>query len=240
MRKLNHLVTMTVLVWWVLLRTSPALAGEVRVPTSSFGAGISVSVEVKSIKEMREDEMVLQRLDYSCGSAALSTMFTSYLHQAYTEEEIIDFLLQSGNMQKFLARKGFSMLDLKRFAEAHGVKAIGYELDLESLAELNQPVLIPLFRKAQDMRHFVIFRGMHDGRVFLADPAVGRTVIPVAQFEEEWTPRVGMVFQRPGWPTCDVHALAVEDRDRIYLDTEQVRALITNTVADVFHQANEF
>jgi predicted double-glycine peptidase len=223
-----------------LVRTSPVLAGEVRVPLGGHGAGSEIVVDVQSIKELREDGVVLQQLDYSCGSAALSTLFTSYLEQPYSEMEIIDFILRTGDMQKIIVRKGFSLLDLKRFADSHGIEATGYGLDFPSLVEFDCPVLVPLYRKDANIRHFVIFRGASEDRVFLADPAIGRRTMLRSEFEEAWNPRVGMVFRHPGTPPAEHTGLSLGPQDATYLSASSLRAVISQSAFQYIHQANEF
>ncbi|HOF89283.1 MAG TPA: C39 family peptidase [Armatimonadota bacterium] len=224
---------------WALAGASPVCAGEARIPVGP-AAALTLSVAVDSIKEMREAGITLQQLDYSCGSAALATLFTAYLGQPYTEADIINFIVKSTDLQKVAARRGFSLLDLKRFAEAHGVQAEGYQLDTPGLLELNCPVLVPLYRPDTKMRHFVIFRGALGDRVFLADPAVGRQTMFRAEFERLWNPRVGMVFTHAGAPPTEETLLGVKPGDEIYIGAEALRALVMRTALQFIHQAHEY
>ena len=215
-------------------------AGEVRIPVGAGMGGVMLVEPVQSIKELREAGIVFQQLDYSCGSAALATLLTSYLNQAYSEQYIINFILRTGDARKIMIRKGFSLLDLKRFAEAHGISAFGYALDYQSLLELHCPVLVPLSRKDLDMRHFVVFRGANADRVFLADPAIGRRTMTIAEFCREWEPQVGMVFSVPGPPPPAQHDLAVNAQDAIYLNGENIRSLVQQSVLRYIHDAKSF
>lgn len=240
MRRSYQLLITVMLVLWIFLRTSPADAGEVRVPLGAYGTGLSLDVPVKSVKELREEGVVLQQLDYSCGSAALATIFTSYLEQPFSEAEIIDFIVRNGNMEKIMVRKGFSLLDLKRFAEAHDVQATGYGLDYDSLRELNVPVLVPLYREDVDMRHFVIFRGAIEDRVFLADPAIGRQTMMRSEFERLWSPKVGMVFTHPNVPPAAETPLGLGARDATFLSGDNLRAVVLQPVIQYLHNYLEF
>jgi len=238
-RKLRCLL-LSALLWAGLLPSTATGVSEIRLPLGAYGTGAVITAPVRSIKELREEGITLQKLDYSCGSAALSTLFTAYLDQPFSEQEIIDFIVRNGDMKKITVRNGFSLLDLKRFAESHGVKATGYALDFESLLELQCPVLVPLYRKEADMRHFVIFRGADAERVFLADPAMGRRTIYRSEFEAQWTPRVGMVFSRPDSPPPADHGLALGGSDGAYLSNETLHLVIRQSVVRYIHQANEF
>jgi predicted double-glycine peptidase len=223
-----------------ILALGMAGAADLRVPFGAYGGGITLSAQVTSLKEQRETGVCLQRLDYSCGSAALSTLFTNYLGQPYSENEIIDYIVRTGNMQLIVARKGFSLLDLKRFAEAHGVRADGYELDVPSLAELNGPVLVPLYRRDINMRHFVVVRGMDADRLYLADPAVGRRAITREEFERVWNPRVGMVFSTPTTPAVHHTPMGVTPADAMYLSGDEIRSALLATAVQYVHNPSEF
>jgi len=228
------------IVLWSVLHAPPAQAGEVGVPIGSYGGSITVTQPISSVVELRQRGVTLQQLDYSCGSAALSTLFTSYLNQPYSEAEIINFITMTGDLQKIIVRKGFSLLDLKRFAEYHGVHADGYVLDYESLLEFKSPVLVPLYRKDQQLRHFVIFRGYADDRVFLADPAQGRVTMMRSEFEEQWQPKVGMVFSHGDQVPNERTSLDLGPDDAVYLSPESLRQIVQQSALQFIHQANEF
>ena len=111
---------------------------------ASIGLGICgrIKKEVRSLKEIKTRNIVLQSLDYSCGPASLSTLLTYNFQDKVSEKEIIDFLFLSGDLGKIKAKNGFSLLDLKSFAQHKGYRVVGYKMDLEFLSELDKPVLI--------------------------------------------------------------------------------------------------
>ncbi len=238
MRFTPRLALMLIWLTWSA-HTSLAQASEVWVPLGDTG-GPSLALPVQSVIERRQADVQLQRLDYSCGSAALATLFTSYLGQPTSETDIIDYIVRTGDAQKILIRRGFSLLDLKRYAEAHGAHAVGYELDYNSLVELQVPVLVPLYRSDQGLRHFVVFRGATDDRVFLADPALGRVTMFRSEFEDLWQPAVGLVVSAPGTPPAVDTPLGVTAEDAVYLNGDAMRALIQHSVDTFFHDPNEF
>ncbi len=241
MRKSINRLVATIMVLCGLMHTSPVLAGEVCVPVGPSDGGIVLTEPINSSVELRERGITLQQLDYSCGSAALATVFTSYLNQPYSEMEIINFITMTGDMQKILVRKGFSLLDLKRFAEFHGVKADGYELDFDSLVSFGCPVLVPLYRKDQQLRHFVIVRGYKDGRVFLADPAQGRVTMLRSEFEALWQPKVGMVFSHTAGEVQDERTVMdLGPDDAMYLTSDSVRTVVLQATIQIIHQSSEF
>lgn len=152
---------------------------------------------VRSLQEIRHDRVVLQKWDLSCGSAALSTLLTYDVGDPVDEEEVITSVLQRADPVKIRARQGFSLLDLKRYAVSRGHQADGYgKLDMKHLAQL-APAIVPTKIGGND--HFVVFRGVQDGHVLLADPGFGNRSMTVAQFEDVWPRRIAFVVTpRPG------------------------------------------
>jgi len=158
---------------------------------------------VKSLLEMRRENVVVQNFDLSCGAAALATLLTFQHGDPVTEKEIVEQLIRD---PKYLAnplivreRQGFSLLDLKRYVEQRGYEGIGYgQLELEDLIEF-APILVPIHTRGYN--HFVIFRGIIGDRVALADPAFGNRSMPVEAFKFAWLDSVewgkaGFVVQR--------------------------------------------
>ncbi len=147
---------------------------------------------------MRDEHVVKQAIDYSCGPACMATLMTWYLNHPVEEAEIIQFLvdnLTEEEWKRIEERQGFSLLDLKRFAKHHGYVVNGYRLDVEGLLSLRKPVIIPIRIRGYD--HFVVFRGVGGNRVFLADPALGHQRMLVVQFKKMWKGGIGLVIQRP-------------------------------------------
>jgi predicted double-glycine peptidase len=151
---------------------------------------------VRSLQEIRREGVVRQAWDLSCGAAALSTLLTYDLGDPIPEAEIVMSILQRTDPVKIRARQGFSLLDLKRFAESRGHVAEGYgRLDLFHLARL-APAIVPTTLGGYN--HFVVFRGVRDGHVLLADPAFGNRTMTVDRFEALWPRRIAFVVRPAG------------------------------------------
>ena len=178
---------------------------------------------VKSLLEMRQQGVVIQQWDLSCGAAALATILRYEYDDPATEREIARGLI---NRKEYLAnptlvksREGFSLLDLKRYVDAHGYEGVGYgSLSLADLIE-QAPILVPV--NFYGYNHFVVFRGIRGNRVLLADPGYGNRTMLVGQFEDAWlnypqVGRVGFVVQRPNGPPPSNH-LAPRDEDFLFL-----------------------
>jgi predicted double-glycine peptidase len=152
---------------------------------------------VKSLLEIRRENVVIQEWDLSCGAAALTTVLNQQFGDPATEKEIARALI---NRKEYIddprlvqARQGFSLLDLKRVAENRGYVGIGYgKMDLNDLIE-RAPVMVPIV--ANGYNHFVIFRGRMGNRVLVADPAFGNYTMRVDKFEDAWIdyPEFGQV-----------------------------------------------
>jgi hypothetical protein len=162
---------------------------------------------VRSLLEIRRTNVVVQEWDLSCGAAALTTILNYQHGDPVTEKEVARALV---NRKEYLERpelvrirEGFSLLDLKRFADHRGYRGIGYgKLTLENLVE-RAPILVPV--NIIGYNHFVIFRGMAGNRVLLADPAWGNRTMTVERFERVWIDygpvgKVGFVVAGPDGP----------------------------------------
>ena len=151
---------------------------------------------VRSLQEIRQDRVVRQKWDLSCGSAALSTLLTFDVGDPVAEEEIIESILRRSDPVRIRARQGFSLLDLKRFAVARGHDADGYgRLDMAHLARL-APAIVPTLIGGYD--HFVVVRGVREGHVLLADPGFGNRTMTVERFESVWPRRIAFVVRSKG------------------------------------------
>jgi uncharacterized protein len=167
---------------------------------------------VRSLKELRQERVVRQTWDLSCGAAALSTLLTYHLGDPVSEPEVVASVLQRTDPVKIRARQGFSLLDLKRFVVSRGHVAEGFgRLDLEHLVRL-APAIVPTTLGGYD--HFVVFRGVRDGHVLLADPAFGNRTLPLDRFEALWSRRIAFVV-KPGDGTRASSPLRLSGRSEL-------------------------
>jgi predicted double-glycine peptidase len=167
--------------------------------------------------------VINQSLDYSCGPASLATLLTYYFGDKITEDQIIKSLLMTTDLQKVKAKKGFSLLDLKNFAQLKGYEVVGYKMDLEYLVNLDQPVLIPM--KIKDYSHFVIFRGQKGDRVFLADPALGNLTMRVERFLNLWRDGIGLVLSKANTKGVNPVLKLSDEEKAVFADPALVRQI---------------
>jgi predicted double-glycine peptidase len=145
---------------------------------------------------MREQYVVIQKWDTSCGAAALATVLNFEYGDPISERDITAVMLKETGIPKVKYRGGFSLLDLKRYANGRGYAADGYaDMTMADLPDY-LPLIVPI--EVRGFPHFVVVRGFVGDRIALADPAWGNRTMPVAEFDQAWTLKIGFVVTRPG------------------------------------------
>jgi predicted double-glycine peptidase len=157
------------------------LADSVNVPYEMGGA---YSLPVTSMKSARFRAMIRQQYDFSCGSAALSTLLTHHYGSKVTEETVFMAMYATGDQPK-IRRDGFSMFDMKRYLESQGFQADGFEAPLDKLDSAGIPAIVLI--NDNGYNHFVVVKGIRDGRVLIGDPSGGTRAMTQAAFERLWT-----------------------------------------------------
>ena len=158
---------------------------------------------VRSFVETRQQNVVIQNWDLSCGAAALATVLNFQHGDPVSEREVAMGLMSRReyleNPMLVNLRQGFSLLDLKRFVDARGYEGVGLgRLTFEHLVT-RAPMIVPI--NTYGYQHFVVFRGTLGNRVLLADPAFGNRTMLRSAFENAWIDfaevgRVGFVVNR--------------------------------------------
>ncbi len=171
------------------------------------GRSFAADKPVKSLLEMRQQNVIVQKFDLSCGAAALATLLNFQFGDHVTEAQINAGLIRREeyieNPELVRARQGFSLLDLKRFVDGRGYEGVGYgQLELDDLVKL-APILVPV--SPVGYNHFVVFRGILHDEVLLADPAYGNRTMPTDKFKRIWIDfpelgKVGFIVTRNGKP----------------------------------------
>jgi predicted double-glycine peptidase len=145
--------------------------------------GGDVILPVSSIRETRLRSTLLQKYDFSCGSAAVATLLTHHYGYPVSESVIFEAMYQQGDQSK-IKREGFSLLDLKRGLAAHGFAADGFVQPLEKLVEARLPAIVLI--NENGYQHFVVLKGIKGDRVLLGDPANGTRAVTRAAFNASW------------------------------------------------------
>ena len=148
-----------------------------------------------SLKEIREEGVIRQQWDTSCGAAALATVFTYTFNDPVTEREVASGLLRQTEPMKVRHRGGFSMLDMKRYAAERGYRGIGFrDMEFEDIRYLDAPIVPVSF---YGYNHYVVYKGLTPaGDVQLVDPAFGNRTLSREQFEDAWVDGITFVMLR--------------------------------------------
>jgi uncharacterized protein len=172
------------------------------------------SIRRHTLKELRDQNVVKQQLDYSCGAAALATLMTYYFGDETSEREMLKLLTAQlpKDELELKEKRGFSLLDLKKVSQTKGYRAAGFKLTIEQLKQLAAPVLV--FVEPRGYKHFAVLRGIDRGRVFLADPSRGNLRMSISRFLREWH---GIIFVlgQAGKEELTTYSLALSRPDYI-------------------------
>ncbi|WP_408499774.1 C39 family peptidase [Paraburkholderia sediminicola] len=214
---------------WVALGVGLLLsqAGQAQSAVDMYAtAGVPFTVNVHSIRELRYNHIVSQQYDYSCGSAALATLLKYGYGIDIPEPEMIRRMMVFSTPE-VVVKNGFSMLDMKKFVETIGLRGSGFRVTSEALYHLQIPVLVLM--NINGFEHFVIVKHAEDGRIFIADPALGNRIVLEDDFVKGWN---GLVFAVVGKPFLEDSPL-LQDNESLALKLRE-RALENGTAATPF------
>ncbi|KRA83966.1 hypothetical protein ASD76_08160 [Altererythrobacter sp. Root672] len=155
--------------------------------TLSLASG-DYALPTKSMVERRYLTVVRQQYDFSCGSAALATLLRYHYGDLQNEQTIFVGMWKEGDRAQ-IRRLGFSLLDMKRYLNARGIKADGYVVTLADIERTGIPGIALIDMKGY--KHFVVIKGVENGQVLIGDPSLGIRLIDEEQFAPMWN---GILF----------------------------------------------
>jgi predicted double-glycine peptidase len=178
---------------------------------------------VQSLIEKRQQNVVLQKWELSCGAAALATILRYQYGVPVTERSValglIDREEYLANPDLVRLRQGFSLFDMKRFVDGLGYEGIGLgQLTLSDLFT-RAPIIVPV--NLRGFPHFVIFRGGTLKTMLIADPAFGNITMSTKKFLKGWIDykdigHVGFIVTKAG-SVAPAGGLSVEASDFLIL-----------------------
>lgn len=202
--------------------TKPQPQGSVNLTQSLVPNGpYRETVNIEPMSQLQFRNVIRQAYDYSCGSAALTSLLDYYLGRNLQERQVMEGLLRYGEADKIVERRGFSLLDMKRFVTALGYKSGGFRAEFEDLDKLEHPALVPIHYGG--FKHFVVVRDVYNDHVFIADPALGNISFTRTRFEEVWDQNVLFVIYPTGAEPRN--AMALTERDLRLVDDRTISLL---------------
>ncbi|MFA6179485.1 MAG: cysteine peptidase family C39 domain-containing protein, partial [Candidatus Methylopumilus sp.] len=90
---------------------------------------------------------------------------------------------------ELVRQKGFSLLDIKRYAQSLGMRARGYNVKPETLEKIRIPSIVLLDYKGY--KHFVVLKKATAEKAYIADPALGNRIMKRSEFDADWN---GIIF----------------------------------------------
>ena len=148
-----------------------------------FAAGLNARVPVQSMAERKFATVVRQQYDFSCGSAAVATLLTHHYQRPTSETEAFQSMWEVGDQDR-IKELGFSLLEMKRYLESMNMKADGFRLTLDRIAEIGVPGIALV--EVKGYRHFVVVKGITEKSVLIGDPSAGILSRSRDEFEEHW------------------------------------------------------
>lgn len=151
---------------------------------------------VRSWIDVKNDQLVRQGFDYSCGSAALATLLSHYYDANISERMILESVLaargineEASELENQEGNNGLSFYDLSQYALTQGFKGVGIALGMEELRKLQIPVIV--YVKIRNQEHFTVLKKMDERYAYLADPSFGNIRVNHAKFREMFFTRKG-------------------------------------------------
>lgn len=189
-------------------------------PQPLLGGGAYVqSVKLEPFSELKYKHIVRQAFDYSCGSAALVTILNYHLGVMVNEQQAMEGMLEKGEKDKIIERRGFSLLDMKRYVGSLGMNGAGFKAEIKDLMTLDEPAIVPIDYAGS--KHFVVLRGIRDGVVYIADPSAGNIVFSVEEFARWWDKNTLFIIS-PAKGQAPVRQLALNDLELGVVDIDRV------------------
>lgn len=139
------------------------------------------SVPVKSYKELVFGDVIRQKYDFSCGSAAVASLMNFHYQHPATEQQIFDAMYDKGN-KELIRQHGFSLLDMKLYLQSVGLNAEGFQISLDKIRAIGVPGITLV--NFDGYLHFVVIRGINNDNVILGDPSRGTMVMSINEFKQ--------------------------------------------------------
>ena len=196
---------------------------------SNQGYIITENSRIKSWRDLKQDNVIMQAYDYSCGAASLATLMRHYFNEDIDEIKLLKEIsnMFSDEEMNIIKELGLSFLELETIAKNKGYQAISLQLTLSALADLSGPVLV--YITPDDYKHFAVLRGVIKDKVFLADPSRGNIILSLKDFAKDWQGET-FIMGRVDFTTEANHGLAIHNATRLYKSVLTERKPLQNSI----------
>lgn len=143
----------------------------------ALGLNLQGEFAVNSYYQMRNQNLLRQRYEESCGAASLANLINYLDFKNLSEKEVLEKMSNKTDMVSFL--------ELQNTAKKLGYEAKGYQLSINTFEKLTMPVLV----KVEDdprFPHFVVAINHSGDFVSILDPSFGAYVSLKSEFYSLW------------------------------------------------------
>jgi hypothetical protein len=184
-------------------RTASKGPAPVRDPEHTF------RMRVRHYRGIKEQNIVMQQRDFSCGAACLATVAKYYWGDDVSEDQVLrvlDELLTAKEVEDRI-KNGLAMSDLRRAAVKLGYQATVGKTTYAKLTESKVPVIVGISPDKHD--HFVVYRGTFGDWVYVADPIRGNVRMTSVDFTKQWQENALLAIHKPGRKVREVSPLSL-------------------------------
>jgi len=170
-------------------------------------------IRVRNYVELKRQNVVMQRRDYSCGAASLATICQYYWGDDVSEDmflEALDEILTAEEVEDRI-ENGLAMSDLRRAAVKLGYQSVVGKTTFSKLTEVKVPVIVGI--QPGGHKHFVVYRGVDAEWVYMADSIRGNIRMPIWEFREQWQENAVLVVHKPGHKVKQISKLSLREEE---------------------------
>ena len=184
---------------------------------------ISIVRHVYPASESNFKGVIPQKYDYSCSAAAICTMLNHGYGETLTELEVITGLMGFSEKNDVIASRAFSLNAMKSYVAGLGYDADGFRVEgLDDIQSASLPCIVPV--SIYGYYHFVVIKGLHDGRVFIADPFQGNISFTKQEFKTLWYNRFLFAVKKNSGDA--LNRLVVTSKDLRMIDESMAKSYL--------------